>query len=689
MSLNAEDDPTKILEAGLTELSNANIDVVRMALSEGFSAELGNYSENIKTELSKAHRAVVEEVLANSDKLTALQEAIIQCDKVFENLEQVLRGFQNDLGSISEDMKSLQSQSATKNQELENRQKVRGEISQFVDDIVVPQQMVKMIIEQDANDRTFLENLHELHRKILFIQSQEHKEARAIHDVEPVLESLRIKAIEKCREWILLKIYQFRKPLSNYQVPQHQMLKSRFFYEFLIHHEAVIAAEVQDEYVDTVGKMFFSYFKVYTSRLFKLLMTDSASKEDLLGTEDTHKTTGISTFFGAKPQVRNRATVFSLGRRHELLRDQFLAPLIIPHAAKELNEKFQFESLFRSIHFALVDHCSHEFLFITDFFLVSGPIAVEMHKRIMHRALTQLLRAFDEKIMQNYDAISLYLCICLATKFKNLLTERETPTNNWYWDEITNRLWQRFDQVMSLHNESVKSLDVKKMHLDTRPNYIVRRYAELTCALLVISEVSNSGVEGRLESVLESNEDSIEQLLGRMASTWREPRERLVCLINNYDLILGILDERVTMNTRIRTIVYELSQKAASEFVELSLAPYFTDIISLVTECEPLIEQQAAQLLVRYNEKLTAVIRHFAQTWKASIDQINGDIVKSFTNFKNGTTILQSAFTQFVSMYQRFVKMAGHDAFRECPARNDLINIHHIMIELKKYKPVY
>lgn len=55
----------------------------------------------------------------------------------------------------------------------------------------------------------------------------------------------RFKAIEKIREWILTKIYMFRKPLSNYQVPQHQLLKYRFFYEFLLANERNIAKEIQ------------------------------------------------------------------------------------------------------------------------------------------------------------------------------------------------------------------------------------------------------------------------------------------------------------------------------------------------------------------------------------------------------------------------------------------------------------
>ncbi|KAK6021720.1 Vps52 / Sac2 family protein, partial [Ostertagia ostertagi] len=429
----------------------------------------------VNEELTEAHRIAVKECIQNADKLTDLHNQILACDQVFERLEKMLLGFQGDLGTISEDMKRLQEQSVSINQELENRQKVRGELSQFVDDIIVPQNMIKVIMETDVNDRAFLEQLHELQHKINFIKAQESKDARSVYDVLGVLESLKFKAIEKIREWILSKVYMFRKPLSNYQVPQHQLLKSRFFYEFLAANESNIAQEVQDEYVDTVSKMFFSYFKAYVTRLFKLLMLDAASKDDLLGAEDVVKSGGISGLFAGKPHHRNRATVFSLGSRQEILTRDFLNPLIVPHAAQEANQKI------------------------------------------------------------------------LGSNIKSTV--------------------DRLAQVMQMHNDSVKALDVKRMQtpIDTRPHYLGKK----------------------MEAILESCEDAVEQLLLRMSSCLPNTRDRLVFLINNYDLTLGIID---------------------------------------------------------------------------------------------------AVFTQLVQYVQRFSKLVSHEIFRDNPARNDMVNIHHILVELKKYK---
>ncbi len=60
-----------------------------------------------------------------------------------QRMEQMLNGFQSDLSSISSEIQTLQGQSISMNIKLKNRQAVRGELSQFVDEMVVPEAMVK------------------------------------------------------------------------------------------------------------------------------------------------------------------------------------------------------------------------------------------------------------------------------------------------------------------------------------------------------------------------------------------------------------------------------------------------------------------------------------------------------------------------------------------------------------------
>jgi hypothetical protein len=54
----------------------------------------------------------------------------------------MLNEFQTNLCSISTEIQSLQQQSVSMNMKLKNRQAVRGELSQFIDEMVVPDIMI-------------------------------------------------------------------------------------------------------------------------------------------------------------------------------------------------------------------------------------------------------------------------------------------------------------------------------------------------------------------------------------------------------------------------------------------------------------------------------------------------------------------------------------------------------------------
>lgn len=58
--------------------------------------------------------------------------------------------------------------------------------------------------------------------------------------------------------------------MANYELPQNALLGNRFYYEFLLTNDRQIADEIRREYLDTLSKVYFSYFKAYSSKLMKL-----------------------------------------------------------------------------------------------------------------------------------------------------------------------------------------------------------------------------------------------------------------------------------------------------------------------------------------------------------------------------------------------------------------------------------
>ena len=59
-----------------------------------------------------------------------------------------------------------------------------------------------------------------------------------------------------------------------------------------------------------------------------------------MGVEDTAK----RGFFSAKPSLKNRSTIFTLGNRGTVLTSDLEGPIIVPHAAQKGEQKVGFIS---------------------------------------------------------------------------------------------------------------------------------------------------------------------------------------------------------------------------------------------------------------------------------------------------------------------------------------------------------
>lgn len=117
-------------------------------------------------------------------------------------------------------------------------------------------------MQSPVTDSEFSIQLKCLNHKLNLIKELQFKEAKSTNDMKDILNKLKIKAMSKIRVYLLEQIYKFRKPMTNYQVPQNVMLKNKFFFEFILCNERQVGQEICNEYVDTMSKIYFSYFKV-------------------------------------------------------------------------------------------------------------------------------------------------------------------------------------------------------------------------------------------------------------------------------------------------------------------------------------------------------------------------------------------------------------------------------------------
>ncbi|XP_066919822.1 vacuolar protein sorting-associated protein 52 homolog [Clytia hemisphaerica] len=661
---------------------NLEDNLVKEALNKG--VDLRQYSKQIETDLREVEDDSIQDYIKESKNIANLHQQIKACDGILETMENMLSGFQIDLKSISAEIQTLQEQSLRMNIKLKNRQAIKSELSQFIDELIVPESMIYAINDLQPTEQTFIEQLHELSHKINIVKEQGFKGAMACNDVRDVLEKLKLKAVSKIREFVLQRVYQCRKPMSNYQVPQNALLKYRYFFEFLLMHHQQVAREIRDEYVDTMSKIYSAYFGGYIAKLMKLQYEELAGKDDLMGVEDTAKARG---FFSSKTPLKNRSTIFSLGSRGQVLTDLLEEPIIVPHAAQKTEKRYSYEALFRSQHFALLDNACREYLFLCDFFLVSGNQATKLFVSVMGKVITVFNKHMTSYIATCYDAIAIFLCIHIIHRYKIIMLKREVPILEKYWDTLLDSLWPRFMKMVELNAQSVKQTDPQKLgNIDIQPHYITRRYAEFSGA---INSLNESFPDERVLKCLGKLQREVESFILRRASEFVKRKDHLVFLINNYDMMIQVIQERTTDDSKESDSFQQTLNTKIQEYIEEVLSPYFGGMMTFVKETEPMIERGQAQS-IRVNEgQVTQLVRDFAVRWKAAIEGMNSELMRSFSNFKNGTQILQGALAQLIQYYHRFQKILSQPPFSRLACRTELINIHHVMVEVKKHKTAF
>jgi len=142
-----------------------------------------------------------------------------------------------------------------------------------------------------------------------------------------------------------------------------------------------VAKEVKDEYIETMSKVYFSYFKAYASRLGKKQTSELPSKEHVLA---------------APEEVKGKNPFFSLGSRADLLND-LEAPAVVPHAWN--GPPLPYESVFRSLLFTMVDNACREYLFLGEFFLQKTHELQDLFHLVMGRSLAHVLVSFRQSIL--------------------------------------------------------------------------------------------------------------------------------------------------------------------------------------------------------------------------------------------------------------------------------------------------
>jgi len=719
---------------------------LRSALADG-SLDLASYSSTINSELATLERECIALHRQAAPDIRILREEMDVCDSILAGLQEMLLGFQADLSGLSGDIRQLQEQSRSLAVQVDNRRDAEEGLRLFLERIVVPPNLAECICRGEV-DELFLECVKDLEEKFAYVQLTEQStddpassdpcfvsssgippsQTAAGKEMIEHLSKLRLKAVERTRNYFLNVMKQLRRPKTHVRMIQtHALLKYEYLVDFLLVSSPIIHIEIRDVYVESMSKTLHTLFRTYHKQLLTLDMR-LATRVDLIAVEEG----ALRDAFSAKVNMRKRGDAFVLGDRAKVLDDTTSAesggdenaaasslPPINAHLASMNGEKYSYEMIFRSIISHLIDAATNEYIFARQFFKEYGQN--DCWEAIFGKTLSLVLEQLENYLFNCHDAIAILLMIKLTHSFKRTVKVRRIDkVMEPFLDRVANLFWPRLKMVMDAHLRSIRGANAKKVGGgDIHPHLVSRRYAEFTCSILLIlnrgrKNAGESYVEGlatlsgiqndsashrgsagdMLMNDLDLMLEEMILLLKRLADVHATNIKRNVFMINNLDQIITIFKERRVSGKELNRFS-ELLVQQRELFVEEELLQTFSKMIAFVQQTEAHMSGISAPKSARgvaapadvvNPDVVESLVREFASNWKAGIEQINRNVLSYFSNFRNGMEILKQVLTQLLLYYTRFQDVI-RKVWRGKPPSfcKDLVSTSVILAEIKKH----
>jgi chromosome segregation ATPase len=127
----------------------------------------------------------------DKERFEDLHQSIRACDEVLRSVESNLTSFQNDLGTVSAEIETLQARSTALSIRLENRKVVEKVLGPIVEEISIAPAVIRKISEGTI-DEAWVRALNEVEKrsKALDAKSKESRNIKGINDLKPLLEHL-------------------------------------------------------------------------------------------------------------------------------------------------------------------------------------------------------------------------------------------------------------------------------------------------------------------------------------------------------------------------------------------------------------------------------------------------------------------------------------------------------------------
>eukprot|EP01035_Chromulina_nebulosa_P021447 gene21447-27780_t len=238
--------------------------------------------------------------------------------------------------------------------------------------------------------------------------------------------------------------------------------------------------------------------------------------------------------------------------------------------------------------------------------------------------------------------------------------------------------------------------------VDLTPHYVTRRYSELVASILTLQTGFDAmGIGGGGETMLSHDLQIIRTemigLLDRLSLLIVNKKDRIVFLINNFDQILSLFQERRIAGEELQRFEDLLMQQRefyAEEEVNNSFSRLITFVVQTEKEMASLASNESNTSktnsgIILDDTIVESLVREFASNWRNGIQQIHDNVLAYFANFRSGTEILKQVLTQLLLYYTRFQDIIKKSYTKQPTFTRDIVSTATILMEIKKYSRTF
>lgn len=243
-------------------LSNPSL---KTALADG-SLDLESYSSTVEGELFELEKKCIENYREKTTEIAVLCMELENCDGILLGLQEMLLGFQADLGGLSGDIRKLQETSKRLGVQLHNRKNAALGLRDFLGRIILSPQLVNTIVKGPVNDE-FQQSIVQLSQLYRDTHEEEQKDwscgeaptnTVAGKEMQAHIQQLRLVAVSRIRDFFYKQMSLLRIPQTNIRILQsHGLLHYADLYDFLMDSSPNISQELFKVYCGSMSKTMY------------------------------------------------------------------------------------------------------------------------------------------------------------------------------------------------------------------------------------------------------------------------------------------------------------------------------------------------------------------------------------------------------------------------------------------------